>query len=38
MTFRMDQLNFRPLSIALLQHLLYLFRKKPSGFRVLPSD
>ena len=36
--FRMDELNFRPLSIALLQHLLHLLRKRPSGCRVLPSE
>ena len=36
--FCIDQLNFRPLSIALLQHLLHLFRKRPSGLRVLPSE
>ena len=38
--FRVSQLrvNFWPLSIALFQHPLHVFRKLPSGFRVLSSD
>ena len=34
----MDQLNFQPLSTALLQYFFYLLRKRPSGCRVLPSE